>query len=210
MRHSSSHLAPRLLVTGLLAACAGEPTAVTRMGSPIETTASVTDDVVASVSLIPDSQLVFFKDKFTFAAEAKNAAGEVLEPHDPWRLGNSAMARVVSSTATTITYKPLLTGSTSVTATTDGISRSGKVVIRGLGGAKLVVTPAQASLAGGETAQFVATGLTKFGETATVNVNWTATGGSISPSGVFTAGNTSGTFRVIGATSYGLADTSTS
>jgi hypothetical protein len=175
----------------------------------METTASVTDDVVASVSLVPDSQLVFFKDKFTFAAQAKNAAGEVLDRTLSWRLGNSAMARIVSSTPTTITYKPLETGSTTVTATTDGISKSGKVVIRGLGGAKLVVTPAQASLAGGETVQFTATGLTKFGETATVNVNWTATGGGISPSGVFTAGNTSGTFRVIGATSYGLADTST-
>jgi hypothetical protein len=208
MRHSYSHLAPRLLATGLLAACAGEPTAVTRMGSPIESTASVTDDAVAGVSVIPDSQLVFFKDKFTFAAEPRNAAGEVLNRTISWTLGNTAMARIVSSTSTTITYKPLLVGSTSVTATTDGVSKSGKVVIRGLGGARLIVTPAQVSVGSGETMQFVATGLTKFGETATVNATWTATGGTISQSGVFTAGSTSGSFRVIGATSYGLADTS--
>jgi hypothetical protein len=208
MRHSYSHFAPRMLATGFLAACASEPTAVTRTGAPLEITASVTDDVVAGVSVIPDSQLVFFKDKFTFAAEAKNAAGEVLDRTIQWTLGNSAMAKTVSSTPTTITYKPLLVGTTSVTATTDGIGKSGKVVIRGLGGARVVVTPAQASVAGGETVQFVATGLTKFGETATVNVTWTSTGGTISRSGVFTAGSTSGTFRVIGATSYGLADTS--
>jgi hypothetical protein len=209
MRHSFRRLDPRLLTTGFLAACAGDPTSASRTGSPLEITASVTDDVVATVTLIPDSQLVFFKDKFTFAAEPKNAAGEVLDRTISWRLGNSAMARTVSSTPKTITYKPLETGSTTVTASTDGISKTGKVVIRGLGGAKLVVTPAQASLAGGETVQFVATGLTKFGETATVNVSWTATGGTIASGGVFTAGSTPGTFRVIGATSYGLADTST-
>jgi hypothetical protein len=209
MTHWSRHYATRLLALGLLAGCESDPTAVTRAASPTEILESVTDDVVAAVFLIPDSQLVFFKDRFTFVGQAKNAAGEILDRTIQWTLGNPALAKTISSTPTTITFKPLLVGTTTVTARADGVSRTGKIVVRGLGGARLVVTPAQASLVGGETVQFLATGLTKFGESATVNVTWTATGGTISGSGVYTGGSTPGTYRVIGATSYGLADTST-
>ena len=43
-------------------------------------------------------------------------------------------------------------------------SRFSKVVVRAVAGAKVVVTPAEATVTGGATVQFVATGLTKNGE----------------------------------------------
>jgi len=73
----------------------------------------------------------------------------------------------------------------------------------------VVVTPGSASLAAGATQQFSATGQLSDGSSSSVAVNWTATGGTISSSGLYTAGTTSGTFRVIAAQSGGtLADTS--
>lgn len=72
----------------------------------------------------------------------------------------------------------------------------------------IAIAPAAATLEFGKTQQFNATGFLADGSTAAVTVTWTATGGSISSSGVYTAGSTAGTFRVIGRTANQLADTS--
>jgi hypothetical protein len=74
----------------------------------------------------------------------------------------------------------------------------------------VVLSPATVSLAAGAGQQFTATGSLSDGSTTAVTVTWTATGGSISSGGLYTAGQTSGTFRIIGTQSGGiLADTAT-
>lgn len=71
----------------------------------------------------------------------------------------------------------------------------------------VVVTPGTAQLSAGAKHQFSAVGLMSDGTTAPLSsVGWTATGGTISQ-GLYTAGSTAGTYRVIG-TSDGKADTS--
>ena len=69
------------------------------------------------------------------------------------------------------------------------------------------VTPAQVSLTSGASQQFTATGRRADGTTSTLTPTWTATGGTISGAGLYTAGITGGTYRVIAA-SGNLADTS--
>lgn len=71
----------------------------------------------------------------------------------------------------------------------------------------LVVDPRPLSIAVGTTQQFTATGR-RAGAPSTpvsVNVTWTATGGTISPSGLFTAGSVPGTTYVVTATLAGAA-----
>jgi hypothetical protein len=72
---------------------------------------------------------------------------------------------------------------------------------------QVTLVPASATLAPSTTRQFAAYGRLQGGDSVAVNVVFTATGGSITAGGLFTAGSTAGSYRVI-ASSNGLADTS--
>jgi hypothetical protein len=75
---------------------------------------------------------------------------------------------------------------------------------------RLVLSPSQASVAAGSTSQFDVSGTWSDGSTTVPTVTWSATGGTISTGGLYTAGSTTGTYRVIATQSGGsLADTST-
>ena len=71
------------------------------------------------------------------------------------------------------------------------------------------VVPDSVALDPSQTQGFVAVGRTAGGDSMAVDVTWTATGGTITSSGLFTAGQTAGSFRVIARLTNGsLADTS--
>jgi hypothetical protein len=72
--------------------------------------------------------------------------------------------------------------------------------------AQVIVKPSSYSLSTGATKQFRAYGRNTVGDSVAVQATFSATGGTISGSGVYTAGATAGTYRVI-ASSSGLADT---
>jgi hypothetical protein len=72
----------------------------------------------------------------------------------------------------------------------------------------VTLSPDSATLAPSVTRQFAAFGRLQGGDSVAVNVVYTATGGTITSGGLFTAGSTAGTFRVI-ARVDSLADTST-
>jgi len=73
---------------------------------------------------------------------------------------------------------------------------------------KIQVTPSNPTLEVGATADFSATGVLADGSTTAVGVTWSAGGGTIDPSGVFTAGSSTGTFKVIATrTTATMADT---
>ncbi|MBP2648474.1 MAG: hypothetical protein H6Q77_2098 [Gemmatimonadetes bacterium] len=59
------------------------------------------------------------------------------------------------------------------------------------------LSPASATLQVAATQQFTATGHFSDGSSAAVTVSWTATGGTVSASGLFTAGPVPGTFEVV-------------
>jgi hypothetical protein len=74
--------------------------------------------------------------------------------------------------------------------------------------AQVSLLPASVTLAPGTTKQFSAYGRTTAGDSTAVNVAFSATGGTVTAGGLFTAGSAGGSFRVI-ASVDGLADTST-
>jgi hypothetical protein len=70
------------------------------------------------------------------------------------------------------------------------------------------LTPSEMALESGQTQQFSAMGAMSDGSTQPVAVSWSATGGTISTAGLYTAGGGAGTFRVIARQTGGtLADT---
>jgi hypothetical protein len=72
---------------------------------------------------------------------------------------------------------------------------------------QLFLVPATVTLAPSVVRQFQAYGRTATGDSLAANVTFTATGGTVTPGGLYTAGATGGAFGVI-ASSGGLADTS--
>ena len=73
---------------------------------------------------------------------------------------------------------------------------------------QVTLVPASATLAPSATRKFAAYGRLQGGDSVAVNVVFTATGGTVTPEGLFTAGTRAGTYRVI-ARADSLADTST-
>jgi acid phosphatase len=72
------------------------------------------------------------------------------------------------------------------------------------------VAPKSATLSSSQTQAFGASGRTAAGDSVAVSVTWSATGGTITSSGLYTAGQTAGVYRVIAsATNDSLADTAT-
>jgi len=74
--------------------------------------------------------------------------------------------------------------------------------------ARVVLSPDTAIVRTGLARQFAVSGQMSDGSATTLSAAYSATGGTVSASGLYTAGATLGTFRVI-ATVQGLADTST-
>ncbi len=72
---------------------------------------------------------------------------------------------------------------------------------------RVILTPDSALVDTGHTQQFTATGKFSDSSTAPIAATYSATGGTINGSGLFTAGTTAGTFQVI-ASKSALADTS--
>jgi len=70
------------------------------------------------------------------------------------------------------------------------------------------VTPSTATVGGGLQQQFTAVGRLSDGTEATIGVDWTAAGGTIDAGGLYTAGRTAGTYKVIAThVTTQLADT---
>ncbi len=73
----------------------------------------------------------------------------------------------------------------------------------------LVIIPGSASLQTGATQQFAVAGTWSDGSTTPPSVTYSATGGTVNASGVYTAGSTAGSYRVIAShAASGRADTS--
>lgn len=75
--------------------------------------------------------------------------------------------------------------------------------------AQIVLAPAAATLAAGTSQEFTAYGRTASGDSAATTVSFSATGGTVTDGGLYTAGQTAGAFLVIAtSTAMNLADTS--
>jgi hypothetical protein len=134
-----------------------------------------------------------------------------------WSDGSTAAPAVTySATGGTITSGGLYTaGSTAgtfrVIARQQGgtLADSATVTVTAPVLQAVILTPTSASLSTGETQQFGVSGQWSNGATTAPSVTFSATGGSITSGGLYTAGGAAGTFRVIAVQQGGtLADTS--
>jgi hypothetical protein len=99
-------------------------------------------------------------------------------------------------------------GSADVRATVDGVTGSTSIVVVAPTVTSLTISPKTgATLAPGATRQFSTSATWSDLATRTVSVTYTATGGTISSSGFYTAGQLVGTFMVIANCGCGKADT---
>ena len=130
---------------------------------------------------------------------------------------NTAVAATYTATGGTVNAQGLYsagtaTGSFRVIATASSFADTAVVTVTAAPPppptlVAVEVTPASISLQTGTTQQFSAVGRLSNGGTQAVTATYNATGGTVSGSGLYTAGATAGTFRLI-ATANGFADTS--
>ncbi len=97
-------------------------------------------------------------------------------------------------TGSSVTVSPSATTTYTLTATNSGgsVTATTTVTVTAVPVITVTISPTSASLVAGSTRQFTAT-VTGAGNTA---VTWTATGGTVSSSGLYTAGGTAGSFSV--------------
>ena len=114
-------------------------------------------------------------------------------------------------TPTGLYTAPTAPGTYQVIARSGTLADTSRVRVAGLQVPSLVrinVTPDSVNLTAGQSAQFQTTGIMSDGTVGNVTVNYTATGGSISSNGTYTAGASPGVYRVIAtAQAAPLADT---
>jgi len=89
---------------------------------------------------------------------------------------------------------------------TGSVPPSGTAVVHKRRVVQLILEPRTTALLTGETQQFATRGVRNSGDTISVSANYAATGGTITSSGLYTAGATPGNFMII-ATRRALADT---
>lgn len=155
----------------------------------------------------PSSATVDTDGVLQYTVAAVHADSEVSAPAVIWTAGGGT----ISSAGR---YEPADTpGTYSVTATLLDGSISGAatvtVAVPQSPIARITVSPDSVGLFAGGSRQFLVTATRVDGSTFVPAVNWTATGGTISGNGLYTAGGTSGSYRVIATQQGGaLKDTS--
>jgi hypothetical protein len=160
--------------------------------------------VLVALELLPDTVEVDEGGELQFVADASWSDGTTSRP----TIDFSTDGGVIDSTG--LFVAAATAGNYQVTATSrsSGMVATAKVRIKGL--ESVEVLPGSVSLAPGATARFTANGVRANGTTEQISPTWSATGGTISSTGVYLAGSTAGTYRVIATHGGGeLADTAT-
>lgn len=162
---------------------------------------------VKQVIVSPKTATIAAGAKQQFAAYGRDSAGDSI-----------GVSVDFSATGGVITTSGLFTagtaaGSFDVVATEHGgtLADTATVLVTVAGPpvlAQVVISPSTAVLTVGGTQQFAAFGRMSTGDSVTVAVTYTATGGTITAAGLYTAGQTAGAFSVIAVDSSGrYADT---
>jgi hypothetical protein len=156
--------------------------------------------VVFAVRVTPSSAALETGGTQAFAAEAFDQFGEPIDGGFTW-----------SATGGTIEPDGVYTagdlaGEFIVTATeTSGVSGSAAVTITERAVVTEVrLTPSSATLDPGERQQFTAEAYDDFGNPVDGRFTWTATGGSVTDDGLYTAGDVPGTFTVVAEEESGV------
>ena len=163
-----------------------------------------TAPVVAVVEIAVPSSTMPVAGTMTLSATARDGDGVAITGRPvTWSASGSAVT--VSSTGV---VTAVAAGSADVRATVDGVAGSTSIVVVAPTVASLTISPKTgATLAPGTTRQFSTSATWSDLATRAVSVTYTATGGTISSNGLYTAGQLIGTFMVIANCACGRADT---
>lgn len=199
--------------TGLAtAAKAGKATITATAGGKTGSSVfSVTAGAVNTVAISPASGTVVQGKTMQLAASFTDAAGNTVSAHSvAWTSSTATVATVSNSGLVT----GQSAGHTTITATADGKSKTAVITVTSADThapptlTKITISPASTSLAPNGAKQFTAGGVWSDGSTTPPTAAYSATGGSITPTGMYTAGSTAGTFRVIATvTGQTMSDT---
>ncbi len=166
--------------------------------------------VAHSVTVTPPSAAMAPSDSVQFAAAVRDSAGYELPGQSiTWRSTNAAVA-----TASAIgLVKGVAPGTASIIAQSGTLADTAAITVSlapppAPSVTRLDLLPAAVSIATGATQQFTATEQLSDGASrAATGVTWSATGGTVNATGLYTAGSSGGTFRVIARGTTGHADT---
>jgi len=149
---------------------------------------------------------VFPLSQLQMAAAGFDAEGKEVPLSPTWSVtgGGTISATGVYTAAAT-------PGTVTITATSGSITGTATITVTVGPVASLAITPASQSVVAGATQQFTVTGKDVGGNSVPVTAFWSATGGgTISPTGLFTAGATAGTFvNAVTATAGGITASAT-
>ncbi len=161
------------------------------------------DNPVAQVRVFPESVALDPSESHQFQAYGRTAAGDSVPVSVRW-----------SASAGVVTASGMYTADTSaadvlVTATLSSSTVSGTSNVKKRRLVQVIIDPSATMVAAGGSQQFAVYGRKNTGDSVSVSVTFMATGGAISGSGAYTAGQSAGTYQVIAKQNGGsLADTS--
>ncbi len=182
------------------------PTAVALLAAceiPRRTSSTGVDNPVAQVVVYPDTLTLDPLQNFQFGAFGHTAAGDSVPVSVHWVASAGLISQGGMYTADTSGTDVIVTA----TLANSTVSGTSQVKKRRL--VKILINPKNTALAVGGFQQFAVYGLKNTGDSVSVSVTYSATGGTISGSGAYTAGRTTGSYRVIAKQNGGaLADTS--
>src|SRR5437762_2353217 len=182
---------PLAIAAAAFAACE-LPVRVTDPNSP--------NSPVVQIVSSPDTVTLDPDQTQQFVAYGRTQAGDSVAVAVSWSASGGTITSGGLYTANSVA------GSYQVTATAQ-VSGSSQVKNRGPM-AQIILTPLSASAVGGGRVQFAVYGKRKNGDSVSVNVAYAATGGSICAVGLYTAGQSAGTYQVMATQSGGtLAST---
>jgi uncharacterized protein YjdB len=157
---------------------------------------------VVQVITSPDSVTLDPFQTYQFQVFGRTQAGDSVPVSVRWAVSAGVITQGGTYTADTSAADAILTA----TLSSPNVSATSRVRKRRV--ILVVVSPKTATLVAGGVRQFAAYGRTNTGDSVDIAVSYSATGGTISGSGSYTAGPTPGVYTVIARQSGGLlADT---
>ena len=161
------------------------------------------DDPVAQVLVWPDTLTLDPFENHAFQAFGRTQAGDSVPVSVRWSASAGAITSGGMYTADTSAADAL------VTATLISSALSGTSSVKKRRVVQIVISPNPTTVSAGGVRQFTAYGRRNTGDSVSVSVTYSATGGVISGTGAYTAGQTAGTYRAIAKQNgSSLADTS--
>jgi Ice-binding-like len=167
--------------------------------------------LTATIAISPTSVTLAPGGTQQFTVVAKNANGDILVLPDPiWAV--SAGGGTITSTGLYTAGTTAGTFTNSVSVTCNGVTASATIIVTAGPLLTITVTPNPDTLAIGATQQFTAVGKDANGNVVAITPVWSTVNppGSINATGLFTAGNTTGSFpNTVKATQGAISGTAT-